>query len=75
VSRDAGEPYRDKLLALPPFLRGRTSAGTTPEDVAAGFALTGHFFEARVLEPRDLTMPQPRQRMLDVLAAGRKAPL
>lgn len=41
VSAAAGEPYRDRLLALPAFL-----AGDGPPDlrqVLAGLALTGHF--------------------------------
>lgn len=72
VSRAAGEPYKSKLLALPPFLGGRPGAETTAEDLAAGFALTGHFLEARVLTPRDLALPEPRQRMVDMLATNRQ---
>ncbi len=70
VSRDAGEPYKDKLLALPSFLSGRATTKTTTEDMVAGFALTGHFLETRVLGPRDLSMPETRHRMLEVLAKG-----
>lgn len=68
VSRDAGGPYKDKLLSLPPFLSGKVAVKTTAADVAAGFALTGHFLERRVLGPRDLAMPEARRRMLEVLA-------
>jgi DNA repair protein RecO (recombination protein O) len=68
VSRDAGEPYKDRLLPLPSFLGGKTTLDTTCADVAAGFALTGHFLATRVLGPRDAAMPEGRQRMLDVLA-------
>src|SRR5215211_2105318 len=53
VSAEAGEPYKDKLLALPTFLRGGAHGAVTAEDVRDGFALTGHFLEARVLRPRD----------------------
>ncbi|HJU32181.1 MAG TPA: DNA repair protein RecO [Hyphomicrobiaceae bacterium] len=66
VSAAAGEPYKDRLLALPDFLRER-GADVTEEDVRAGFALTGHFLEARVLRPRDLQMPGPRNRLLSYL--------
>src|SRR5215212_1519783 len=40
VCSAAGEPYRDKLLALPPFLRGQPN-GADPSlaEIAAGFAL------------------------------------
>lgn len=74
VSRDAGEPYKDRLLSLPPFLCGRPAPETTPADIADGFALTGHFLQTRVLEPRDLAMPDARRRMLEVLASSQRRP-
>lgn len=52
VSRQAGEPWRDRLLRLPSFLSGTTEADPPLEDIADGFALTGHFLVQRVLEPR-----------------------
>jgi len=67
VSASAGEPYKDRLLALPAFLR-RDSRGTgiTPTDLAAGFALTGHFLDARVLAPRQAKLPEVRRRMIEL---------
>jgi len=35
--------------------------------VEAGFALTGHFLEARVLRPRGLEMPEARSRLMSYL--------
>jgi DNA repair protein RecO (recombination protein O) len=67
VSGEAGEPYKDRLLALPAFLRGRATGTVTAQDVRAGFALTGHFLEARVLRPRDIPMPDARARLLSYL--------
>ncbi len=63
VSAAAGEPYRDRLLALPAFLTRAREAHVSGADVAAGFALTGHFLEARVFAPRGLEMPDARSRM------------
>jgi DNA repair protein RecO (recombination protein O) len=63
VSRTAGEPYRDKLLALPPFLRGGPKSGLTAGDLSAGFTLTGHFLTTRFLQPRSVDMPEPRVRL------------
>ncbi len=64
VSASAGEPYRDRMLALPPFLiRARTGA-VTMQDVLDGFALTGYFLETRVLLPRGETLPEPRGRII-----------
>lgn len=70
VSREAGAPYKDKLLALPAFLRGRTQEAVTAGDVASGFALTGHFLGTRVLEPRELAMPDARRRMVELVGRG-----
>jgi DNA repair protein RecO (recombination protein O) len=70
VSASAGEPYKDRLLGLPAFLRGRTDGPITQRDIATGFALTGHFLKTRVLEPRDLAMPDARQRMVALVCAA-----
>src|SRR5258707_6083199 len=45
VSRQAGEPFRDRLLRLPPFLReGEAgSNGWSDQDLQDGFRLTGPF--------------------------------
>jgi len=67
VSAEAGEPYKERLLALPAFLRGRSAGDVTRQDVEAGFALTGHFLETRVLRPRELEMPDARTRLLSYL--------
>jgi DNA repair protein RecO (recombination protein O) len=53
VSRGAGEPWRDRLLRLPPFLRrGEAASDLTDQDLQDGFRLTGLFLLRHVLEPR-----------------------
>src|ERR1700712_1327085 len=54
VSREAGEPWRDKLLRLPPFLRGSEDRrnGWAGRGLSDGFELTGRFLLRHVLEPR-----------------------
>jgi DNA repair protein RecO (recombination protein O) len=53
VSRGAGEPWRDRLLRLPPFLRqGEVQGDLTDQDLQDGFRLTGLFLLRHVLEPR-----------------------
>ena len=53
VSRRAGEPWRDKLLRLPAFLRDDEVVEVpSDEDLRDGFALTGTFLLRHVLEPR-----------------------
>jgi DNA repair protein RecO (recombination protein O) len=66
VSREAGAPYGEKLLALPGFLLDQR-APLTAADIAAGFALTGFFLERDVLEPHGLALPDARGRLMDLL--------
>ena len=71
VSRDAGEPYKDRMLKLPPFMLG-AQAGLGPGDVGAGLALTAHFLEAFVFNPLNRPLPPARLWLVDRLAeAGR----
>jgi len=71
VSRDAGAPYRDRMLALPPFLLG-AQAGLREGDVGAGLALTAHFLEAFVFNPLNKPLPPARIWLVDKLGeAGR----
>lgn len=71
VSRDAGEPYKDRLLTLPPFLLSAQSA-LVAGDVGAGLALTGHFLEAFVFNAMNRPLPPARLWLLDRLTeAGR----
>jgi DNA repair protein RecO (recombination protein O) len=66
VSRDAGEPYKERLLALPPFMLA-SQTGLGPGDVAAGFDLTGHFLEAFIFNPLNRPLPPARLWLLDRL--------
>ena len=54
VSRAAGDPWRDRLLRLPAFLResGGGSNTWSDQDLQDGFRLTGMFLLRHVLEPR-----------------------
>jgi DNA repair protein RecO (recombination protein O) len=67
VSRDAGQPYCDRLLKLPHFLLEEDPA-PSPADVLAGFALSGHFLERDVLAPQGLALPAARTRLIELLA-------
>ena len=71
VSREAGEPYKDRLLALPAFMlsaQGRLTTG----DIGAGLALTAHFLEAHIFNTQNRPLPPARLWLLDRLAdAGR----
>jgi DNA repair protein RecO (recombination protein O) len=69
VSRDAGEPWADKMLQLPAFLRDR-DALPAGRDLADGFALTGFFLARHVLEPRGLTLSDERAHFIAAILRG-----
>jgi DNA repair protein RecO (recombination protein O) len=66
VSRAAGQPYSDRLLRLPPFLKANVSA--TSQDVIDGLKLTGFFLDRHVFEPRGLRMPEQREWIIRKMA-------
>jgi len=71
VSRAAGEPYRNRLLTLPPFLLS-SQGGLSSGDVGAGFNLSGHFLEHFVFAPLNRPLPPARIWLVEALAlAGR----
>lgn len=66
VSRDAAEPYKSKLLPLPEFLLGETTAPRL-EDIENGLKLMTFFIERRILWPNDRAMPESRSRLPEIL--------
>jgi len=66
VSAGAGEAYKARLLALPPFLLSAQS-GLSAGDIAAGLAITGHFLERFVFAPLNRPLPPARLWLLDRL--------
>ena len=71
VSRAAGEPYKDRMLALPPFLLSSQSR-LEPGDVGAGLDLTAHFLEQFIFNPINRPLPPARLWLVDRLSdAGR----
>ncbi len=66
VSRQAGQPYHDKLLALPSFLLG--GGEISVEDVRDGLHLSEFFLERHVLYPHNRKIPQARRMLLDFLS-------
>ena len=66
VSREGGEPYRDKLLRLPPFLLS-SQGGLSAGDIEDGLKLTGFFLERHVFHPHNRPLPEIRQRLSEAL--------
>ena len=55
VSREAGAPYADRMLALPGFLSEGAASSADRDSMAEAFRLTGYFLHRHVYEPRGLT--------------------
>ena len=66
VSAAAGEPYKARLLALPPFMLS-SQEGLRPGDVMAGLDLTGHFLETFVFAVFNRPLPPARHWLIDRL--------
>ena len=66
VSRAAGEPYRDKLMRLPVFLR-QDGAPPSPDDLLDAFTLTGFFLDRHAFAPRGLSLPEARAQFVNEL--------
>lgn len=64
VSVAAGEPYRGRLLPLPPFMTGG-GGGDAWVDILAGLALTGHFLARDVLTDRRAAVLAARERLVE----------
>lgn len=68
VSQAAGQPYHDRMLALPEFIRVGEVFPQSLCEIGQGVALTGHFFEARML-PALHRKPSPlRAHFVSLLA-------
>ncbi len=68
VSREAGEPWRDRLLPLPDFLSvARRGFDPSSDEILAGFALTGFFLERDVFGPRGVKAPEARRAFIGEL--------
>jgi DNA repair protein RecO (recombination protein O) len=68
VSRQAAEPWADRLLALPAFLMLSSARQAPFSEVEQGFAMTGHFLRRHVYEPRGMAEPEARLAFIAALA-------
>lgn len=71
VSRDAGEPYKDRLLPLPPFMLS-AQTGLGRGDVKAGLDLTAHFLELFVFGPLNRPLPPARVWLIERLGEAER---
>ena len=71
VSREAGGPYADRLLALPPFMLS-AQGGLAAGDGGAGLTLTGHFLEQFIFNPLNRPLPPARVWLTERLGEAGK---
>lgn len=60
VSYEAGQPYKDKLLELPAFLKPN-SGPADDEEISKGLKMTGYFLENWVFADHTKGVPEPRR--------------
>ena len=64
VSRAAGAPWHDRLLALPAFFGEDGGPQPSADDLAAAFALTGFFLDRHLYAPHGTTLPDARAHFI-----------
>ncbi len=74
VSRAAGTPWRDKMLALPAFLLRGTDRHPEPGEIEDAYRLTGYFLQRHVYQPRGMTEPEARAGFIGALHKMAKVP-
>jgi DNA repair protein RecO (recombination protein O) len=68
VTQSAGEPYHDRMLHLPEFIKNEDHFPDDMAEITQGMALTGHFIESRLLPALHRKTPPMRAHFLGVLA-------
>jgi DNA repair protein RecO (recombination protein O) len=63
VSRQAGEPYHDRLLLLPSFLVNENFKNVSVDEVKEGLKLTGYFLQKYLHDMKEQDLPEIRQRL------------
>lgn len=69
VTKETGEPYKDKLLLLPSFLQHSDKQQKEPDhqEILAALTLSGYFLGKYVFVPHDISLPEARYRLLSSL--------
>jgi DNA repair protein RecO (recombination protein O) len=74
VSRAAGTPYHERMLALPRFLApGGRGEGADAHDFTSGLRLTAHFLARHAFDPLDRPLPAARGRLEVLISRGADA--
>ncbi len=68
VSREAGQPWSDRLLEMPPFMVSSSVRAASVAELITAFRLTGFFFNRHVWEPRAQKSPEARDGFLAAIS-------
>jgi DNA repair protein RecO (recombination protein O) len=68
VSRSAGLPWQDRVLALPTFLQRGVGRRGSPAEIGAACRLTGFFYGRHDYEARGIEPPEARAAFLSALS-------
>lgn len=68
VSKDAGAPYHERMLALPEFMRDEGQMPDMLAEIQQGMLLTGHFLESRLLPALHRHLPPLRLHFSQMVA-------
>lgn len=75
VSRDAGAPWADRMLALPAFLGEESRHAADRAALAEGFRLTAFFLNRHVCEPRGLELASSREGFVQAALKALASPV
>jgi len=67
VSAAAGEPYKNKLLIMPPFLKEGHDRQYDPSHIVNGLDIGLYFLEKYIYKPHNKVIPVARMRFADLL--------
>lgn len=74
VSREAGEPWAEKMLTLPGFLTAGAAKAANPESLSDAFKLTGYFLTRHVYEPRGIDISSARNGFVEAALKALRQP-
>jgi DNA repair protein RecO (recombination protein O) len=67
VSAIAGEPYKDKLLKMPPFLKNEGNWQYDNEQILNGLEIGAYFLEKYIYKPHNKSLPVARLRFAELV--------
>jgi DNA repair protein RecO (recombination protein O) len=67
VSKEAGEPYKERLLHLPEFIKTEDCSDVSTFDILQGLKLTAFFLTQSLLHPYNKNLPPARENLIRLI--------